>query len=558
MKTRIQNKILAVTVTSFFWLPFLSQAQEERPKERPQPGNYYSAQSYESKRPPMPPLPFNPFPELPVYAIGERTFIYDDRSVDYEALRKEAAERQAAEAANQPAVAERGEMMSPLQSEDDLRLKIETFDAGVKVVSFNTVTGLVYHLQQKTNLNDSEWTTIRTLVATSTNADYTIEDGAMAFYRVVQEDDTIQFPDWFDAIYQLMEFTVYTPLTAGTIDLELYADGQLVFSDAGPIPPSGTVRLYDPNYDPAQWPNTGYYGVGEWELHVTVTPAAAFGGAAAQAQRRVKKEGRQRNPPFTYYGMTVEQGGNFSTATTAQDEVDEFMFFYLLANYQACEIVDWNFNLVDPIDRSIIPGSATLYNTNQWAPLRQYVSRSTATNTSSAYIDYFHYFGHGSSTSIGGPSAANAITLSQLNASAFLKTNKLTYVALDGCRTCDGTDFINALVGFRKTMTRLEFVNKGLDPHFGCGWNKTKAVGWVLQGEVNDRHFWYWSDFYYDLTKRNPSGLMFRRYRDAAAFAKTPSGLSPFHNLQTNPDAAGFVTVGCDECRFDERPGIIQ
>ena len=55
----------------------------------------------------MPPLPFNPFPELPVYAIDERTFIYDDRSVDYEALRKQAAEREAAErAASGPMLAQ--------------------------------------------------------------------------------------------------------------------------------------------------------------------------------------------------------------------------------------------------------------------------------------------------------------------------------------------------------------------------------------------------------------------------------------------------------------------
>jgi len=41
----------------------------------------------------MPPLPFNPFPDLAVYAVGERTFIYDDRSVDYDALRVQQQEQ---------------------------------------------------------------------------------------------------------------------------------------------------------------------------------------------------------------------------------------------------------------------------------------------------------------------------------------------------------------------------------------------------------------------------------------------------------------------------------
>ena len=39
----------------------------------------------------QPPFPFNPFPELPVYLLGDGTFVYDDSQVDYVALRMQTA-----------------------------------------------------------------------------------------------------------------------------------------------------------------------------------------------------------------------------------------------------------------------------------------------------------------------------------------------------------------------------------------------------------------------------------------------------------------------------------
>lgn len=56
----------------------------------PKYGTYYSMQVK------MPPLPFNPLPDLPVYQISDRVFLYDDREVDYPALWKAQAERMAA------------------------------------------------------------------------------------------------------------------------------------------------------------------------------------------------------------------------------------------------------------------------------------------------------------------------------------------------------------------------------------------------------------------------------------------------------------------------------
>ena len=103
-------------------------------------------------------------------------------------------------------------------------------------------------------------------------------------------------------------------------------------------------------------------------------------------------------------------------------------------------------------------------------------------------------------------------------------------------------------------MTRQQFATRGLDPAFACGWNKVKGVEFVNQTTLLDEHFWFWVDWYYDLTRRDQSGLMYKTYKQAYLFAKEPGGQSPVHNRQTNPESKGFVMVGCDDCRFDERP----
>ena len=100
MKTQIQRTTLVAMATiAISILPITLQGQRLDAEKTPSPpGTYYSAQSWDSpKRPLMAPLPFNPFPELPVYSIGEGRFLYDDREVDYAALRKEATEKAAVE-----------------------------------------------------------------------------------------------------------------------------------------------------------------------------------------------------------------------------------------------------------------------------------------------------------------------------------------------------------------------------------------------------------------------------------------------------------------------------
>jgi hypothetical protein len=537
--------VAALTIAGGLLIPVGAQSSPIAPR-------YHSAQN-----PSQPPLPFNPFPELPVSDLGGGTLVFDDTEVDYGELLLMASLMNSmnSSAPSPPGGGGGGGGAPVIYAPPTVAipgvplLKIETFDEGVKVVSFNTIPGRIYELQQAGDLTSQVWTTIEQFVATSTNADFTVEESGMRFYRVFQDDDIIQFPDWFDSVWQFLEFTAYTPVTDGTIEWELYGDGTFITGNSGPIPPSGTVRVYDANYDPAFWPNTGYYGIGEWEFRISVTPSGS--GAAPTTHKNVRKQGRRRNPPGTYHGMVVQQTGIFSPVT--QDEVDDWVFLNCGALYQPSELVNFDFSAYEPLpDKTIVPPNCNIWGTTEWNKLRNLV-----TGTGQNYIDYLHYLGHGNTSQIGGGAntGGGKITLVQLKNSA-LSSNGMTFVALDACRAADGTAFLKAWTGFGETNSYAKFVAKGWDPHFGASWNKIKGVEWVNQGLLVDEHFWFWTDFYYDLSRRNGQGLMFRRYYQAYDFAKLPAGQSPVHTLQTNPQSAGFVMVGCHECRFDERAGL--
>jgi hypothetical protein len=67
------------------------ELENAKPAENvPRTGTFYSLTLFQ------PPFPMHPFPELPVYQIAGRVFVYDDRTVDYAALRE--AQRAQAEA----------------------------------------------------------------------------------------------------------------------------------------------------------------------------------------------------------------------------------------------------------------------------------------------------------------------------------------------------------------------------------------------------------------------------------------------------------------------------
>ncbi|MGA1238079.1 MAG: choice-of-anchor L domain-containing protein [Limisphaerales bacterium] len=70
--------------------PVLAAQSEVSPPPLPRAPHFYSAQSIK-KGVTLPPLPMNPFPELKVYPLGGEDYAYDDRKIDYDLLREQAA-----------------------------------------------------------------------------------------------------------------------------------------------------------------------------------------------------------------------------------------------------------------------------------------------------------------------------------------------------------------------------------------------------------------------------------------------------------------------------------
>ena len=96
-----------------------------------------------------------------------------------------------------------------------------------------------------------------------------------------------------------------------------------------------------------------------------------------------------------------------------------------------------------------------------------------------------------------------------------------------------------------------KFLLNGWIPRFGAGWDRTKRIEFIVQGTLVHRHFEFWVDFYTKLTEPNTVGFMFRTYKEAYEFAKTPNGLGVNPNVTQNNEASGFVPKGCYECVFD-------
>ncbi len=81
---------MAALVLHLALCPIAQAAEPPTPRSRERPFNWYSAQNLDSGAK-VPPLPGNPFPDLPVYQLDEWSWVYDDRAVDYEKLRSQAA-----------------------------------------------------------------------------------------------------------------------------------------------------------------------------------------------------------------------------------------------------------------------------------------------------------------------------------------------------------------------------------------------------------------------------------------------------------------------------------
>lgn len=294
----------------------------KEPPHPPSGGAYYSAQ-----RPYAPPLPFNPFPEQAPVQLFEGIFVFDDMLIDYEYSMMTSSSESTAPPAPGPGT---GGPQTPPYLPPTIPipgvplLAIEIIEGGVKRISFDSEPGIMYRIDECTDLSSAVWTEMETIVASETRSTFLAPEGPMRFYRVFKGDTTIQFPDWDDSIEQYLYFGVYSPVV-GTYSLELYGDGVLEYSRSASIPVNGFFDVADGDYDPSLWPYTGYYGVNEWELRVTVTPAAGSGSTAAAPSTAQVKKKQLRRPANDYWGVTVQQIGIANPNTQAQEDLDVYM-----------------------------------------------------------------------------------------------------------------------------------------------------------------------------------------------------------------------------------------
>jgi len=341
-------------------------------------------------------------------------------------------------------------------------------------------------------------------------------------------------------IEQFAYFDVWTSIQ-GTYTLELFGDGNLQYQATLPVPPNGFFGVYDGNYDPNFWPFAGHYDIDEWELRVTVTPEGGGFNPAAPAQANVKKKGRRRphNPP--YAGLTVQQIGVVSAIGSAQDDVDQYMETIFRAHHQAAYQIDLDGALLNEFTTP----TPAIQGAGDWTKLRTLIQDAFDP------FNYFHYFGHGSKGLIGIVGVpAESITLAQLQASRLTNT-PMNYAILDGCRAGENPVMLEAFIFFPRVIPVQKFLLNGWIPRFGASWNNTKRIEFIVQGTLVYRHFDFWVDYYTKLTEPNPVGFMFRTYKEAYTFAKTPMGLGVNPNTTQNDEAGGFVPQGCYECVFD-------
>ena len=370
------------------------------------------------------------------------------------------------------------------------------------------------------------------------------------FYRVLCPEDRIQFPQWQDFIDQYLYFDVWTSIQ-GTYHLELWADGQRLYSTTHPVPSDGRFGVYDGAYDPADWPYAGFYVYNQWELRVTVTPSSGFGENASPATTTVTKI--QRRPKwYNRSGVVAQQDPTLifrppAVWAAVEEDFDYYMDFYFASCYNGATQFDLNWSEKEPYTSH----AETLTTAQDWSKLKAMIF---GTNYGvSASLSDLHYFGHGAPDGIGG-NGPMGLRLSEFRTEGvYMTTNPMFYVVLDGCRTSETPDLLQSLVGYRFRHTRADCMQNGWQPGFGWGWKNAKGVAFFLQGTLVYDHFDFVADYYDWLCRRDQNAKLFHTFQQSIEYAKDPNGRSLFNPAtQHNFEGDSINWVGCTDCKFDQ------
>jgi hypothetical protein len=226
IKTAVRAAItVATTITALaFASPGFAQADREFV-----PGTYYSAQN-----PKIPPLPFNPFPDLPVEAVGPHTYVYDDTSIDYDAMR---AQRQ------QQMMAMDGAGMDSPESSGAVCATLR-FDSTGAVLYWCSKTNAFYQIDFTPTLTDPTWfTLVDGYPSHGTNTFWkdvgywqlvnNPKEDPIRFYRIVEKTNsatpptvTLTVPP--GALSGAVSISVSVASTPAILGAALYFDGERV------------------------------------------------------------------------------------------------------------------------------------------------------------------------------------------------------------------------------------------------------------------------------------------------------------------------------------------
>jgi hypothetical protein len=166
------------------------------------------------------PFPFDPYggmEPITVLDASNRIYLVEDNAKDHALLTE--IYRMSADLASPSAGMEMNSPALDNSPSSGFRLNLAPDDDNTGYVYFDTQPGLIYNIEESTNLLD--WTASQTFVADDTNFGFTVypTEGAK-FYRASVPDDRISFPDWSDYVEGFAYFNVSTTI-AGTYHEEL-------------------------------------------------------------------------------------------------------------------------------------------------------------------------------------------------------------------------------------------------------------------------------------------------------------------------------------------------